>query len=80
MDQLPPIGAGFVLKDLLDSDMVPYTRLQHIYRQSSGNSIVDSAYAINRGEMPNLDTTSDEFTFISVNSLGDMMKAIVDVV
>ena len=79
VDQLPPIGAGFVLKDLLDSDMVPYTRLQHIYRQSSGNSIVDSAYAINRGEMPNLDTTSDEFTFISVNSLGDMMKAIVDV-
>ena len=53
--------------------------LQHIYRQSSGNSIVDSAYAINRSEMPNLDTTSDEFTFISVNSLGDMMKAIVDV-
>ena len=36
VDQLPPIGAGFVLKDLLDSDMVPYTRLQHIYRQSSG--------------------------------------------
>ena len=74
VDQLPPIGAGFVLKDLLDSDMVPYTRLQHIYRQSSGNSIVDSAYAINRGEMPSLDITSDEFTFIPVNSLGDMMK------
>ena len=48
VDQLPPIGAGFVLKDLLDSDMVPYTRLQHIYRQSSGNSIVDSAYATHR--------------------------------
>lgn len=79
VDQLPPIGAGFVLKDMLDSDMVPYTRLHQIYRQNSGNSIVDSAYAINRGDMPNLDANSDEFTFISVNSLTDMMKAIIDV-
>lgn len=79
VDQLPPIGAGFVLKDMLDSDMVPYTRLHQIYRQNSGNSIVDSAYAINRGDMPNLDANSDEFTFIAVNSLTDMMKAIIDV-
>ena len=79
VDQLPPIGAGFVLKDMLDSDMVPYTRLHQIYRQNSGNSIVDSAYAINRGDMPNLDANRDEFTFISVNSLTDMMKAIIDV-
>ncbi len=50
VDQLPPIGAGFVLKDLLHSDCVPYTRLNQIYRQSSGNTIVESAYAINRGE------------------------------
>lgn len=79
VDQLPPIGAGFVLKDLLYSDMVPYTRLQHIYRQSSGNSIVDSAYAINSGNMPNLESVNGEFTFIAVNSLHDMMKAITDV-
>lgn len=79
VDQLPPIGAGFVLKDMLDSDMVPYTRLHQIYRQNSGNSIVDSAYAINRGDMPNLDANRDEFTFIAVNSLTDMMKAIIDV-
>lgn len=79
VDQLPPIGAGFVLKDLLDSDMVPYTRLEQIYRQSSGNRIVDNAYAINRGEMPILESGGDEFTFIGVNSLTDMMKAIIDV-
>lgn len=79
VDQLPPIGAGFVLKDMLDSDMVPYTRLHQIYRQNSGNSIVDSAYAINRGDMPNLDANRDEFTFIAVNSLTAMMKAIIDV-
>ena len=79
VDQLPPIGAGFVLKDLLDSDCVPYTRLNQIYRQSSGNTIVDSAYAINRGEMPNLDSVSEEFSFIPVKSYDMMMKAIIDV-
>lgn len=79
VDQLPPIGAGFVLKDLLHSDRVPYTRLQHIYRQDSGNSIVDSAYAINGGFMPNLDLCNEEFTFIPVNSLHEMMDTIIDV-
>ena len=75
VDQLPPIGAGFVLKDLLDSECVPYTRLNQIYRQDSGNSIISHAYAINHGEMPNLDS-SQEFTFIPVNSMPSMMKAI----
>ena len=79
VDQLPPIGAGFVLKDLLDSDCVPYTRLNQIYRQSSGNTIVESAYAINRGEMPNLEGVSEEFSFIPVKSYDMMMKAIIDV-
>jgi len=79
VDQLPPIGAGFVLKDLLDSDCVPYTRLNQIYRQSSGNTIVESAYAINRGEMPKLDSLSEEFSFIPVKSYDMMMKAIIDV-
>lgn len=79
VDQLPPIGAGFVLKDLLHSDCVPYTRLNQIYRQSSGNTIVESAYAINRGEMPNLDSVSEEFSFIPVKSYDMMMKAIIDV-
>lgn len=79
VDQLPPIGAGFVLKDLLDSDCVPYTRLNQIYRQSSGNTIVENAYAINRGEMPNLEGVSEEFSFIPVKSYDMMMKAIINV-
>ena len=76
VDQLPPIGAGFVLKDLLLSKEVPFIRLERIYRQDSGNNIVDSAYRINNGDMPNLDKTG-EFTFIPIRSLEEMMKAIV---
>ena len=58
---------------------MPYTRLNQIYRQSSGNTIVESAYAINRGEMPNLEGVSEEFSFIPVKSYDMMMKAIIDV-
>lgn len=76
VDQLPPIGAGFVLKDLLESDVVPYVRLDQIYRQDSGNAIIANAYAINKGQMPDLRGTQD-FTFIPVNSMKSMMQAII---
>lgn len=77
VDQLPPIGAGFVLKDLLESDCVPFSRLNQIYRQDSGNAIISNAYAINQGNMPDL-TGSDEFVFIPVTSMASMMKAITE--
>lgn len=77
VDQLPPIGAGFVLKDLLESECVPFSRLNQIYRQDSGNAIISNAYAINQGNMPDL-TGSDEFVFIPVTSMASMMKAITE--
>lgn len=77
VDQLPPIGAGFVLKDLLESACVPFRRLNQIYRQDSGNAIISNAYAINQGSMPDL-TGSDEFIFIPVKSMASMMKAITE--
>lgn len=77
VDQLPPIGAGFVLKDLLESACVPFSRLNQIYRQDSGNAIISNAYAINQGSMPDL-TGSDEFIFIPVKSMASMMKAITE--
>lgn len=77
VDQLPPIGAGFVLKDLLESECVPFSRLNQIYRQDSGNAIISNAYAINQGSMPDL-TGSDEFIFIPIKSMASMMKAITE--
>lgn len=76
VDQLPPIGAGFILRDLLDSEIIPYTRLDTIFRQKEGNRIVDNAHAINNGHMPVLESTG-EFTFIPVNTVSDMMKQLV---
>lgn len=73
VDQLPPIGAGFVLKDLLLSDKVPVIRLSHIYRQEAGNQIIDNAYRINEGHMPSLEN-SPEFEFISVHSTEELLE------
>jgi exodeoxyribonuclease V alpha subunit len=51
-DQLPSVGAGNVLRDLITSGVVPTTRLEVIFRQAAGSSIITNAHRINKGEMP----------------------------
>lgn len=51
-DQLPPVGAGRVLDDLIESGAVPAVRLTEIFRQARRSLIVRAAHAINHGEMP----------------------------
>lgn len=76
VDQLPPIGAGFILRDLIDSEIIPFTRLDTIFRQKEGNRIVDNAHEINDGHMPVL-ASEGEFTFVQVNTINEMMGQIV---
>lgn len=54
-DQLPSVGAGMVLKDLLNSEMVPTTRLKTIFRQQHESAIILAADAVNSGNVPSLD-------------------------
>lgn len=75
VDQLPPIGAGFILRDMLISSMIPYQGLTQIYRQQEGNRIIDNAYAINHGEMPDL-SNCDEFQFESAHDVESILLAI----
>lgn len=51
-DQLPSVGAGNVLRDLIASRVAPVTRLDVIFRQAADSSIITNAHRINRGEMP----------------------------
>jgi exodeoxyribonuclease V alpha subunit len=51
-DQLPPVGAGDVLRSILESERVPNTMLTEIYRQAAESMIVVNAHRINRGEYP----------------------------
>ena len=51
-DQLPSVGAGNVLRDLIESDAVPVVKLTEIFRQAAQSNIVMNAHRINRGEYP----------------------------
>jgi len=55
IDQLPSVGAGAVLADVIDSEAATVIRLTEIFRQAQASKIVVSAHAINRGELPALD-------------------------
>lgn len=56
VDQLPSVGPGNVLRDLIDSGCCPVTRLTKIYRQGEGSRIIPNAHAVNHGRMPDLRT------------------------
>lgn len=60
-DQLPPVGPGQVLKDLLASKRIPTVELTDIYRQSAGSSIIQLAHQMKKGQLPTniTDKTSD---------------------
>ena len=62
-DQLPSVGPGMVLHDLISSEKVPCVKLTEIFRQAASSRIITSAHAINRGQVPDLKTsrTSDFF-------------------
>lgn len=54
VDQLPSVGPGKVLADIIDSEAIPCVRLRAIFRQAATSHIIKNAHAINRGEMPDL--------------------------
>ncbi len=63
-DQLPSVGAGNVLADIMSSGSVPVANLTEVYRQGEESLITLNAHAINRGEMPLLSNGSGDFFFI----------------
>ncbi|EGS36731.1 ATP-dependent RecD-like DNA helicase [Megasphaera sp. UPII 135-E] len=66
-DQLPSVGVGRVLHDLIRSEQIPVVRLKTIFRQKNGGRIVTNAHLINQGQFPICNEDS-EFTWIEVDS------------
>ena len=62
-DQLPSVGPGNVLRDIIASELFPVSHLTKFYRQREGGTIVENAHRVNRGENPELYSTGD-FIFI----------------
>lgn len=63
VDQLPPVGAGDVLRAVLESGVTPAVRLKTIFRQAEQSLIVVNAHRVNRGEMPDLSVKNRDFFF-----------------
>ena len=69
IDQLPSVGPGTVLKDFIDSNTLPITRLKHIFRQGKGSRIVYNAHRINAGAFPYLENDpNSDFLFFEIES------------
>ncbi|MCH5164826.1 MAG: ATP-dependent RecD-like DNA helicase [Clostridiales bacterium] len=67
-DQLPSVGSGNVLRDLIESELVPVTRLSFIYRQAQTSLIAVAAHDINGGRMPDLTSRDGDFFFFRMRT------------
>jgi len=79
-DQLPSVGAGNVLKDLIASDVVPVVKLTEIFRQAAQSNIVMNAHRINKGEYPVILNRDTDFFLERKHSLQDVAQAVVALV
>jgi exodeoxyribonuclease V alpha subunit len=82
VDQLPSVGPGMVLQNLIESGIVPVVRLTEVFRQAAGSHIISNAHRIRQGEMPELrgtDPTSD-FHFVERDEPEGIAETLVKVV
>jgi len=80
VDQLPSVGAGNVLRDIIDSGMIPTVKLDEIFRQSRESLIVINAHKINRGDFPVIASQKDalqDFYFIDLEDPEEVCKMIL---
>lgn len=79
INQLPSVGPGNVLKDIMDSQAVSVVVLSKIFRQAQESMIVVNAHRINNGEMPIVNDKEKDFYFISCNTGDKVRKTILDI-
>ena len=77
-DQLPSVGAGNVLHDIIDSGAFATVCLTEIFRQAQQSLIVTNAHAINRGEMPVLDVKNKDFFFLPRSGDAEIAATVAD--
>ena len=81
IDQLPSVGAGNVLRDIIDSEQFPVIRLTKIFRQAQSSRIIMNAHRINAGEFPNLSNgRNTDFFYIEAEEPELAAKKIVELV
>lgn len=79
-DQLPSVGAGNVLKDIIDSNVIKTVRLNEIFRQARESMIVVNAHKINNGEPLFLNVKNKDFFFLRKNNNEEILNEIIGLV
>ena len=77
-DQLPSVGAGYVLHDIINSGVIPTVSLTEIFRQAKESAIVVNAHKINRGEYPTVNEQNTDFFLVKRENATDISSSIVD--
>lgn len=81
IDQLPSVGPGTVLKDMIESETIMTTRLKEIFRQAKGSRIVRNAHRVNQGQFPELEEDpKSDFWFIPLEKPEDILAKILELV
>jgi exodeoxyribonuclease V alpha subunit len=82
VDQLPSVGPGQVLADIIGSAAVPVVRLTEVFRQAAESRVIINAHRINRGQMPELDQTGpgSDFYFVDAVDPEDGVQKILTIV
>lgn len=81
IDQLPSVGAGNVLRDMIDSGSFPVIRLTRIFRQAQSSRIIMNAHRINKGQMPDISNGADtDFFFMENEDAESVVPQIVELV
>lgn len=78
IDQLPSVGPGNVLTDLINSNLIKVIRLKEIFRQGAESLITVNAHRINNGEMPLLNQKGKDFYFIREENLDIILNTVLD--
>lgn len=77
-NQLPSVGAGNILEDLISSEQIPFVALTEIFRQSMESLIVTNAHKIVKGEMPELGIKDNDFFFLPCPSKEAVEQTVID--
>ncbi|NLC44046.1 MAG: Flp pilus assembly complex ATPase component TadA, partial [Clostridiales bacterium] len=80
VDQLPSVGPGNVLRDIIHSNVIPVIKLTEIFRQAQESMIIVNAHRINRGEMPMLNVKEKDFFIDKQDSAEQILKTLDDLI
>ena len=79
-DQLPSVGAGNILADIIDSERISTIRLTEIFRQSKESLIVTNAHRINQGDSPLLNVTDNDFFFVRRENENEICSTVASLI